>query len=74
MPTARRTPRSGATTLVVGVSYATVGGGSATIDEDYLAAAGTLTFEAGQTTKTFSVPLVDNTLYEPSETVRPPLV
>jgi surface-anchored protein len=62
--TVRRTRGSdGAVT----VDYAT-GGGSATAGADYTAAAGTLTFADGQTARTFTVPILNDTVVEGSET------
>ena len=50
----------------VTVAYATAGG-TATEGTDYTAASGTLTFAAGETTKTVSVTLADDSLDEPEE-------
>ena len=50
----------------VRVAYATAGG-TATEGTDYTAAAGTLTFAAGETTKTVSVDLTDDSLDEAAE-------
>ena len=50
----------------VTVEYATAGG-TATEGTDYTAASGTLTFAAGETSKTVSVTLADDTLDEPAE-------
>jgi len=52
----------------VTVDYAT-SDGTATTGEDYTAASGTLSFAAGETTKTFAIPITDNTLNENNETV-----
>jgi len=51
----------------VTVNYATADG-SATAGVDYVAASGTLTFPAGQTTKTVSVTVNGDTTAEPAET------
>ncbi len=51
----------------VSVSYAT-GNGSALAGLDYTARAGVLTFNAGETSKTVSIPILNDTLVEPSET------
>ena len=51
----------------VSVDYATAGG-SATAGEDYTATSGTLTFNAGETTKTVSVPLLDDVVNDGGET------
>ncbi len=53
---------------VVTVNYAT-GGGTATAGSDYTAASGTLTFNPGETSKTFSIAITNDTLDEPNETV-----
>src|SRR5262249_10473871 len=49
------------------VNYATADG-SATAGSDYTAASGTLTFSPGQTSKTVSVPVADDTTDKPDET------
>lgn len=51
----------------VTVQFAT-SNGSALAGLDYIASSGTLTFGAGETAKTISVPLVDDTVTEPGET------
>jgi hypothetical protein len=51
--------RTGNTTIPVTVAYSTANG-TATADEDFTAAMGTLSFLAGQTTKTINVPLLGN--------------
>ena len=51
----------------VTVAYAT-GDGTATAGQDYTATAGTLTFAAGTTTQTFTVPVIGDGIYEPNET------
>ena len=51
----------------VTVNYSTADG-TATAGSDYTAASGTLTFPAGETAKTISVPIVDDFLYEGVET------
>ena len=50
------------------VSYATTGG-TATPGSDYVATSGTLTFNPGETSKTFTVTIVDDALKEPNETI-----
>lgn len=50
------------------VNYATANG-TATAGSDYKATTGTLTFADGETTRTVSVPIINDTLAEPSETV-----
>jgi len=52
----------------VGVSYST-GNGSATAGSDYTTASGTLTFGPGVASKSFTVPILDNTMHESDETV-----
>ena len=51
----------------VSVDYATADG-SATAGEDYTATSGTLTFAAGETTKSVSVPLLDDVVNDGGET------
>lgn len=58
--------RSGGSTGTVTVSYAT-GGGSATSGSDFSSTSGTLTFTSGQTTKTISVPITNDSTTESSE-------
>ncbi|MBN1671665.1 MAG: lamin tail domain-containing protein [Kiritimatiellae bacterium] len=58
---------SEASVLAVTVNFAS-GGGTATAGADYGAAAGTLSFTPGQTARTISVAIIDNTLEEPDET------
>jgi Calx-beta domain/FG-GAP-like repeat/Bacterial Ig-like domain (group 2)/ASPIC and UnbV len=68
-PTATVTvTRTGGSAGGVSVNYAT-SNGTATAGSDYTATSGTLTFTAGETTKTFSVPIIDDTLVEGDETV-----
>ncbi len=55
--------RTGVTTSTVGVNYAT-SNGSATVGADYTAASGTFTFNSGETVKTFTVPIANNTSTE----------
>jgi hypothetical protein len=59
---------SAASTGTVTVHYAT-SGGTATAGSDYTTATGTLTFSPGQTSKTFSVPILEDTSVEANETV-----
>jgi hypothetical protein len=67
--------RNGATGNAVSVNYATVAGGTATGGAgcggavDYQNTSGTLTFAAGELSKTFSVPICDDATAESSETV-----
>ena len=58
-----------ASSLPVYVDYAMVNG-TATAGDDYTADSKTLTFAPGETSKTFSVPIVDDLLSEPNETVK----
>ena len=51
----------------VTVDYVTLDG-TATAEEDYTATSGTLTFQAGETTKTISVPITDDTEDDGGET------
>ena len=52
---------------VVEVDYAT-SDGTATAGADYTATSGTLTFNNGETSKTFSVPILPDNLVEGDET------
>ncbi|HEV7373595.1 MAG TPA: Calx-beta domain-containing protein [Pyrinomonadaceae bacterium] len=54
-------------TLTVTVDYAT-SNGTATAGADYQSTSGTLTFAPGETTKSIPVPVINDTLDEPSET------
>ncbi len=58
--------RSGLTSAAVSVNYATANG-SAVAPGDYGATSGTLTFQAGETTKTIAVSTVDDSAYEGTE-------
>lgn len=60
--------RTGVTTGATSVSYAT-SDGTAVAGVDYDATSGTLQFAAGETEKTFTVPIIDDTDDEPDETV-----
>lgn len=53
-------------TLTVSVDYAT-SNGTATAGTDYQSTTGTLTFAPGETTKSINVPLINDTVDEPSE-------
>jgi hypothetical protein len=55
--------RSGATSGAVTINYAT-GGGTATPGSDYTVTSGTLSFADGERSKTFSVPILNDNLYE----------
>ena len=52
----------------VTVDYAT-SNGTATAGSDYTTASGTLTFLQGETSKTFSIPILNDNVFEPDETV-----
>jgi hypothetical protein len=56
-----------ATNAVVTVDYAT-GGGTATAGADYTSTTGTLVFQAGETSKTVTVPLLGDAIDEADET------
>ncbi len=58
--------RTGSTAGGAQVSYST-SDGTATAGSDYTAASGTLTFADGETSKTFSVTLINDTLDEPDD-------
>lgn len=51
------------------VTYNTNKGGTATAGSDYTAVSGTLKFLGGQNSKTFTVPVIDDLVSEPNETV-----
>ncbi|HEX4733751.1 MAG TPA: Calx-beta domain-containing protein [Thermoleophilaceae bacterium] len=67
------TRTNSASNLRESIDYATTalaaGTGHATAGVDYLSASGTLTFEIGQTSKTFQVPVTDDSLFEGPETL-----
>ena len=54
--------------LVVSVQYATANGTATTANNDYVAAAGTLTFTTGVTQRTVSVSVRGDTVFETNET------
>jgi hypothetical protein len=60
--------RSGTTNTAVGVAYST-SNGTATAGQDYTSVAGTLSFAAGETSKTFAVTVLEDMLEEDTETV-----
>src|SRR5262249_7243903 len=59
--------RTGGGTGSVSVDYAT-SDGPAMAGNDYVATSGTLTFAAGETSKTFTIPIIDDNLVENDET------
>jgi len=59
---------SGPASQPVTVDYTTVDG-TATAGSDYTAATGSFTFAPGETSKTFVVPFINDTIDEPNETV-----
>jgi hypothetical protein len=63
--------RNSATNISESVDYTTTalaaGTGNATAGVDYMTSSGTLTFAAGEMSKTFQVPILDDTLYEGNE-------
>lgn len=61
--------RTGGAASAVTIAYATTGGTAGGGGTDYTLANGTLTFGAGESSKTFSVAIVNDTLDEPNETV-----
>ncbi len=60
--------RTGSSSGSGSVSYAT-SNGTALAGTDYTATSGTLTFAGGETSKTVSVPIINDTTSEPSETI-----
>lgn len=54
---------------IIGTVMYSTSNGSATADLDYIATSGTLTFEKGETVKTFTIPIIDDNIYEGNETV-----
>lgn len=59
--------RTGDTAGSITVNYATADG-TATAGSDYTAASGTLNFASGEASKTVTVPILDDSLYENNET------
>ncbi len=59
--------RTGGSTGSLSVDYSTANG-TAIAGQDYTAASGTLTFDAGETSKTISIPIADDGTTEPDET------
>ncbi|TCM12117.1 Calx-beta domain-containing protein [Novosphingobium sp. PhB165] len=60
--------RTGNTAVATTASY-TTSGGTATSGSDFTAVSGTVSFAAGQTTATISIPTIDDALVESSETM-----
>src|SRR4029077_15811493 len=60
--------RTGGSDGPVSVDYAT-SNGTATAGSDYTPASGTLNFAAGETSKTFTIPILDDAAIETDETV-----
>jgi hypothetical protein len=60
--------RTGDTATPVTVDYAT-SNGTARAGQDYVAAAGTLSFGAGETSQTFTVTIIDDTFTEGAQTI-----
>jgi uncharacterized repeat protein (TIGR01451 family)/uncharacterized delta-60 repeat protein len=61
--------RTGGSVGAVSIRYSTVPGGTAVAGVDYISVTNTLTFAAGQTSRTFSVPVNNDTAVEFDETV-----
>src|SRR5205807_2323753 len=59
---------SAASGLPVTISARTTGLGTARAGSDYQGTVTNLTFNPGETAKTFDVPLIDDTVHEPNET------
>jgi hypothetical protein len=60
--------RSGNTSLATTINYAT-SNGSATQPSDYTSVSGSLQFAAGETVKSFVVPIIDDAMVEGTETI-----
>ena len=60
--------RTGGSNVPVSVHYAT-GGGTAAAGSDYTATSGDLSFGIGEVSKTFTIPIIDDTLVESDETI-----
>jgi hypothetical protein len=61
--------RAGATNIPASVDYSTSDGTATVAGSDYTAAAGTLNFAAGETTKTFAIDVANDGASEANETV-----
>ncbi|MDX2215820.1 MAG: Calx-beta domain-containing protein [Oculatellaceae cyanobacterium bins.114] len=62
--------RTGSTVGESRVNYSTVAGGTATAGADYTNTTGTLVFANGQTSRTFTIPIINDTAGEGNETIR----
>jgi hypothetical protein len=61
--------RLGSTSVTSTVDYTTVDA-TATAGSDYTVSSGTLSFEPGATTKSITIPIADDAIYEPAETFK----
>jgi uncharacterized delta-60 repeat protein len=61
--------RTGGTTASATVQFASTTNGTAGPNLDFVPVSGTLTFAAGETNKTFRVPIIDDALLEGNETI-----
>ncbi|HEY4426563.1 MAG TPA: Calx-beta domain-containing protein [Pyrinomonadaceae bacterium] len=61
--------RKGGTAGNLTVDYATIDG-TATAGQDYTATSGALTFNSGETSKSFQIPITDDAVTEPNETFK----
>ncbi|MCL5097165.1 MAG: hypothetical protein M1608_06505 [Candidatus Omnitrophica bacterium] len=61
--------RTGGTTGTVSADYNTQEGGTAKAGSDYVSVSGTLVFPSGETLKSFNVPVLNDALVEPDETM-----
>lgn len=61
--------RSGDTSGAASVAYSTPCCGSAFASADYVSVSGTLSFAPGETTKTFTIPILDDFVAEGTETI-----
>jgi hypothetical protein len=62
--------RTGSSSGESRINFATINGGTATVGSDYTAASGTLIFANGQTSKTFTIPITNDTAVEGNETIK----
>ncbi|MEW8049745.1 MAG: Calx-beta domain-containing protein [Candidatus Thiodiazotropha sp.] len=61
--------RSGGTTGTLSIDYATTTDGTATAGQDFTAVSGTLDFTEGESSKQFTINLLDDAVFEGNETV-----